>query len=263
MRIHLLSDLHFEHGYMIDYTPPVCDLVILSGDVCPGVRGVIWAQDTFDVPVIYVPGNHEFYGRRKLLSHVREMKEKASGSNVHVLYNDAVEIDGVRFLGATMWTDFDLFNDPVSIMVAQEKLNDFSFERKSASIMYGKHIDLKGHDIGKPFSAMNSRTEHFVTREFLKTKLEEPFDGKTVVVTHHAPSIMSIIERYRDNKVTPAYASSMESFMFMGVDLWTHGHTHNNSDYMVGDTRVVCNPRGYHNPNKLNADFDPTLVIDL
>ena len=256
MRIHLLSDLHFEHGNMPGYVVPECDLVILSGDICPGVRGVMWAQDTFDVPVVYVPGNHEFYGKRKLVSHVRDMKEKAEGSNVHVLYNDTVEIDGVRFLGATMWTNFDLFNDPLSIMIAQEKLNDFSFERKTASIMHGPGI-------GKPFTAMMARTEHFVTQSFLRAELEKPFDGKTVVVTHHAPSIQSILDKFKMNKSTPAYASSMEEFMFMGVDLWTHGHVHNNSDYMIGDTRVVCNPRGYHNPNMLNKDFDPTLVLDL
>ena len=254
MRIHLLSDLHFEHGEMPDYTPPACDLVILSGDVCPGVRGVIWAQETFTTPVVYVPGNHEFYGKRKLFSHVRDMKEKAEGSNVHVLYNDRVDIDGVRFLGATMWTDFDLFNNPVSQMIAQEKVNDYSFEMRTATIL---------RDRGKPFTAMHARTEHFVTRNFLRDELEKPFDGKTVVVTHHAPSLQSVEERWLDDACTPAYASSMENYMFMGVDLWTHGHTHNNSDYQIGDTRVLCNPRGYHNASKLNEHFNPGLVIDL
>lgn len=254
MRIHLLSDLHFEHGNMPGYTAPECDVVILSGDVCPGVRGVMWAQETFEVPVIYVPGNHEFYGKRRVMKHVGDMKKKAEGSNVHVLYNDAVEIEGVRFLGATMWSDFDLFKNPISIMIAQEKMNDFSFDRRDASIMV---------DVGKPFTAMHSRTEHFVTREFLRAELEKTFEGKTVVVTHHAPSIQSVAEKYKHDALTPAYASSMENFMLMGVDLWTHGHLHDNSDYMIGDTRVVCNPRGYHNPNMLNGDFDPTLVISL
>ena len=254
MRIHLLSDLHFEHGEMPDYTPPACDLVILSGDVCPGVRGVIWAQETFTTPVVYVPGNHEFYGKRKLFSHVRDMKEKAEGSNVHVLYNERVDIDGVRFMGATMWSDFDLFNNPVSQMIAQEKLNDYSFEMRTASIL---------RDRGKPFTAMHARTEHFVTRNFLLAELEKPFEGKTAVVTHHAPSIKSILPRYVDNPTTPAYCSSMENFMAMGVDLWTHGHVHNNSDYMIGETRVVCNPRGYHGKDMLNDEFMPDLVFDL
>src|SRR5665213_3174302 len=126
MKIHLLDDVHLEFG-RFKHTPPKCDVVILSGDIGVGLMGIEWAQETFDVPVIYVAGNHEFYGKkRRFLSHQEKLRKKAAGSNVHVLQNEAVVIDGVRFLGTTLWTDFNLYgNQPLGIMTAQQTMSDF------------------------------------------------------------------------------------------------------------------------------------------
>ncbi len=247
--IHALSDLHCEFG-KFKHSPPECDVVILSGDTHPGVAGIMWAQDTFpDHPVIYIPGNHEWYGKRVFLRHIEKMREKAKGSNVHFLYNDTVEIDGVRFLGTTLWTDFNLYgNAPMHTVMAQMQMNDF------------KQILRR---IGTPFTASDSALEHEVAKQFLSEEFAKPFDGKTVVVGHHAPSELSVGENFRGDNLTPAYASRLENFILdHNPVLWTHGHIHSSSDYMIGDTRVLCNPRGYVGEH-LNPDFDPNLVIEI
>jgi Icc-related predicted phosphoesterase len=249
VKIHVISDIHLEFG-KFKHTPPECDAVILSGDIHPGVLGVMWALDTFGTtPVIYVPGNHEFYAKRRLEHHVGKMKTKAEGSNVHVLQNDAVVIDGVRFLGTTLWTDFNLYgNAPLATLQAQNKMNDYKQVLK---------------DVGKPFSAHLSTVEHMVGLYFLREQLEMEFDGPNVVVTHHAPSEQSVPAQYANHPLNPAYASRLENFVSAYAPvLWTHGHIHSSSDYQIGDTRVICNPRGYVG-HELNPTFDPNLVIEI
>jgi Icc-related predicted phosphoesterase len=101
---------------------------------------------------------------------------------------------------------------------------------------------------------------------FLQSKISEPFGGKTVVVTHHAPSIKSIPEEYLQDPISAAYASNLEHIMLPNVNLWIHGHVHNSCDYMVDGVRVVCNPRGYQHPQQSkpeNDRFDTHLVLEL
>lgn len=257
-RIHVLSDLHLERAKFKDYTPPECDVVLLSGDIHAGVAGVMWALETFRVPVVYPPGNHEFWGR-VLLKHVAEMKAKAEGSHVHVLYNDTVVIDGVRFIGSTLWTDFNLFNNPMSVTLADLGIKDFGKEDEYSPVR--KPNILKSPRVR--FTATDSHMEHMVARQFLTEQLATPYEGKTVVATHHAPSILSIAPMWRNDPLSPAFASRLEDLMLdYAPALWTHGHVHESFDYMMGETRVVCNPRGYldHFPNR---EFDPALVITI
>jgi predicted phosphodiesterase len=257
VRALIFSDLHLEFGGLtkamvaeMQATNP--DVVIAAGDMATGVVGVIWLARHFPgIPAIYPPGNHEFYGKRRYRRHIEKMKAKAAelGGSVHVMDNDEVVIDGVRFLGATMWTDFDLYGTwPLSIRAAQADMNDYNHIQSSQQVM------LKAED---------TRLYHLESRYFLNEALRRPFAGKTVVVTHHAPSEMSSHPRYRGSPLNPAYASRLEPLMLEWEPaLWVHGHMHDSSDYEIGATRVIANPRGYVG-HELNPGFNPTLIVDL
>ena len=256
MKIRVLSDLHLEFS---NWSPPPCDedVVILAGDIAEGRSGIAWARKYFhDKPVLYIPGNHEYYGRD-----IDELREslRASGRthDVHVLDGDEVMIDGVRFLGTTLWTDFELYGrDPKSVEAAmgccQERMADFQIIRRW----------------GSSLRPTDTREIHQAQREWLRralmgcTPLGEDFSGATVVVTHHAPSPRSIAPRFAGDPLNPAFASDVTDLMKPGVQLWVHGHMHNSSDYIERGTRVICNPRGYV-PHGLNPDFDPALIIEV
>jgi Icc-related predicted phosphoesterase len=252
MRVHLMSDLHLEFGKMPrSYTPPQCDVVVLAGDIATGVAGVMWAAETFEVPVIYVPGNHEYYGKRVYTKHLEKMKAKAAGTNVCVLNNGEAQIGGVTFLGATLWTDFDLYGTPwLNLRQAQDEMNDY------VAIHTAQQT---------PLTAEDTRSFHLESRYFLSERLRalQANGQKAVVVSHHAPSELSTLPRYKGHPLTPAYASRLEPMIGeLAPALWVHGHMHASADYTIYDTRIVCNPRGYHG-YELNADFDPALVLEI
>jgi len=247
MKIHILNDLHIEFK---DFTPPVtdADVVVLAGDIGVGMEGLRWAEDRFfGRTVIYVPGNHEFYHHDIALG--EQLKEAASRF-VHVLNNDSVVIDGVRFLGCVLWTDFALFVEVdkfASIQLAPIRMPDFSIV----------------HNSDRLFTPRDAIQLHTTSRDWLKTMLAEPFAGKTVVVTHHAPSSMSVHSRYGRDLLSPAFASNLEYLLgSKRVVLWVHGHMHDAFDYEIEGTRVVCNPRGYA-PNDLTPDFKPACVVRI
>lgn len=249
MKIQILSDLHLEFETMVPEKPQV-DFVILAGDIHMKHHGVSWAKKHFSCPVVYVAGNHEHYGN-SLGRTPRKMKEAAEGSNVHVLHNESLILDGVRILGATLWTDYRLTgNQPLAQFDAMQIITDF------------KSIRTRSFQKIRPWDVLE---EHMAARRFLEDTLATPFTGKTVVVTHHAPSIRSIHERYRGDKghLSASYASDMERFLGdASAALWVHGHTHDSFDYDAYGTRVVCNPRGYA-PKDLNPEFDSGLVIEI
>lgn len=255
MRVHVLSDLHLEFGDMPRaYKPPECDLVVLAGDIATGVVGVMWADNVFQgVPVFYVPGNHEFYGKRLYHRHMEKMLAKAEDTRVAVMQNRELigEIAGerIRILGATMWTDFGLYGtEHLSEMAAQREMNDYKAIRMDHSNM---------------LRAEHTRRFHLESRFWLNEKLREPFDGKTIVITHHAPSEQSVHPRYRGDALTPAYASRLENLICNHEPaLWCHGHLHDSVDYQLCNTRVICNPRGYLG-HELNKGFDPGLVVEI
>ena len=247
MKIHLLSDLHLEFK---DFAPPPtdADVVVLAGDVHIKGRGVEWAKKTFDKPVVMVMGNHDYWSG-SLAHTLKKSEEAAAGSHVHLLHNRAVVIDGVRFLGATLWTDFQLMgNAPLAMWDAQTRMNDF---RKIRNASFGR---LKPAEI---------LSEHVKSRAFLTDQLYADFDGPTVVVTHHPPTGQAIPQRYRDSgdNLNACYASNLDH-LIGDVPLWLHGHIHDSHCLQLGDTRVVCNPRGY-DPLELNPDFDPGLVLEV
>lgn len=247
MKLHILSDLHTEFA---DFVPPEtdADVVILAGDIGVGLCGIKWAAEYFpSAPVIYVPGNHEYYGHDITLI---EGLVAQSAANIQVLNDDKAVIDGIRFLGSTLWTDFQLFgegNARVSCQHATQWLTDF------------KVIKYRGC----AFTPEDSVELHEASRAWLDRELGTPFDGPTVVVTHHLPASMSVARRYTNDALSPAFASRLENLIEKyHPELWIHGHTHVPCDYELVDTRIVCNPRGYPQEN-LDSAFDPGLVVEL
>ena len=248
MRLHILSDLHLEFE---PFTPPAveADAVILAGDVSTGRNGLKWALKNFaDRPVLYVLGNHEFYGQ-KLQKLIAELKGMAQGTNVHLLENESCTIGDVTFLGATLWTDFALNGNPVvSEVVAQTGMNDYRRIRTLPNYRRLRPCD--------------TRQLHAQSRKWLEDELLGHKGGKVVVVTHHAPSPESIPTAFNGDAFNPAFASDMRRFITeTGAKLWVHGHLHSPADYIVGDTRVLANPRGY--PTESRQGFDPGLVVEV
>ena len=248
MKIQYLSDLHLEFA---DYAPlsADADVVVLAGDIDLKGRGVAWALRHFKQPVVYVPGNHEFY-KGSLGKTVEKMRVAAQGTNVHVLNDEELIIDNVRFLAATLWTDYRLTgNEPLAQWDAQQTMSDF------------KQIRDEQYRKIRP-TTLSAR--HLKSRQFIQAALDRPFNGRTVVVTHHAPCELSIAEEYLDSggHLNASYASRLEGLMGPGVAAWIHGHTHNSLDYELHGTRVLCNPRGYA-PSDLNPEFNPRAVLEL
>lgn len=247
MKLHILNDLHVE---LEDFDSPAtdADVVVLAGDIGVGMEGLIWVEASFpDRPVIYVPGNHEFYHHDITL--IDELKTHAP-VHIHVLNDDQVIIDRVRFLGSILWTDFALFGEAgkfFAMQAARQRMTDFAIIQHN----------------GRRFTPEDAVRLHTASRDWLEAKLAEPFAGKTVVVTHHAPSSRSVHPRYASDPLTPAFASNHENLMHKDrVTLWIHGHMHESYDYEIDGTRVVCNPRGYA-PKALNPDFRPGFVVEV
>jgi predicted phosphodiesterase len=253
MKLNILSDLHLGLWAM-PHPANDADVVVLAGDIARPREAVAWALG-FGRPVVYVPGNHEFYGG-SIDGTARELRELCSGTRVHLLDDDELILDGVRFLGSTLWTNFDLFADPAARAAAIEQsrrlLRDFSRIRRSEA----------GEALFTPEDSVTLFREHF---RWLAGRLEAPHDGPTVVVTHHAPSPRSIHPRFADSLLNACFISDLNELL--GADkacLWIHGHTHDSFDYDAAGTRVVCNPRGYAKGGvNENALFDPDLVIEI
>jgi Icc-related predicted phosphoesterase len=247
MKLHVLSDLHTEFA---DYSPPEtdADVVILSGDIGVGLGGIEWAARRFPkVPVIYVPGNHEFYGHDIGLT---GQLKAAAPVDIHILNNDTLELEGIRFLGCTLWTDFNLHGEAEAWFArrrAKRLIEDF------ASIQNG----------GRRFTPEYSVELHEASKAWLVGELKSEFNGPTVVVTHHLPASTSVAKRYANDSLNPAFASSLEDVIEKyRPELWIHGHTHVPCDYELFDTRIICNPGGYPGENR-RSNFREDLVVSV
>ena len=259
MRLLILSDLHHElwrnNAPRIDPSVSQPDVVVLAGDINTGVNAIDWAARTFSgIPVLYVYGNHEAYGRN--LENTQEDIAAAAklAENIHFLNCDEYRIGDIRFLGATLWTDFRLFDDgdrQAAMRNAEAVMVDYKRIRLAS----------KGY---RKLRAADTAQFHAMHRSWLTLKLAEPFSGKTVVITHMAPSMRSVSEQYASDPVSAAYASRLEDLANQ-ADVWIHGHMHDSFDYQIGKCRVICNPCGYmtRGGGIENARFDPNLTIDL
>ncbi|TPG73721.1 metallophosphoesterase family protein [Pseudomonas mandelii] len=242
MKLQIYSDLHNE--FALFKAPAVAaDLVILAGDIHTKARGVIWAGETFSCPVIYVCGNHEFYGGH--IDHTLHKMKEAALPHVHVLENETFIWNQTRFLCATAWTDFSATGNVVAAaQTASEWMNDFRVILADDSFRKLRPCDLV--------------SRNHATHVWLAHELDKPFDGKTVVVTHHSP-VPEVAGEKHDGHLSAAYTNRWHTLLEK-ADLWIFGHTHSAIDITLGRCRVVSNPRGY--PGE-RTGFDPGFVIDL
>ncbi|RZO09434.1 serine/threonine protein phosphatase [Pseudomonas moorei] len=242
MKVKIFSDLHMEFAPFQPVSAEA-DVVILAGDIHVKGRGVEWANKTFACPVLYVCGNHEFYKGHLQLTLIK-MKDSAL-PHVHVLNNENWVFDQIRFLCATAWTDFSLTND---VKAAQREawgcMNDF------IAIRTGENFRrLRPEDV-----AAESRA----TYGWLAQELAKPFQGKTVVITHHAPTPSSLSER-GSGHLEAAYANDW-SDLVKKADVWVYGHTHAAADFIENGCRLISNPRGY--PGE-HTGFKDDLVVEI
>ena len=253
MKLNILSDLHLGFGAM-ERPLNDADVVVLAGDISRPREAVAFAL-RFDKPVLYVPGNHAFYGG-SLDGVAAQLRELCEGTHVHLLDEAALVIDGVRFLGATLWSDFELFDEAgrraASRTEAVRLVRDFSRIR----VREGE---------GEVFTPECSAALFRRHTAWLEARLAERHDGPTVVITHHAPSTRSIHPRFADSLLNACFVSDAERVVRgSGAVLWIHGHTHDSFDYRLERTRVVCNARGYARGGVAeNALFDPDFVIEV
>lgn len=248
MRIQVISDLHQEFGFM-DIAFEGADLVILAGDINLGTKGIEWIKSTIkDVPVIYVLGNHEYY-KGSYPKTLNAIRSRASDSNVHVLEDKAVVIGDITFHGATLWTDFALLGDSrLNGSICQGKMSDYKMIRRDPSYSKLRSID--------------TYVMHQASLRWLRASLESSSTKKNIVVTHHAPSIKSIPEEFKDDVLSSAYASNLEPLISeYQPHYWIHGHIHHPIKYHVGDTIVLCNPHGYM--DEPYNGFDKNLIIEI
>ncbi len=250
-RFRVFSDLHLEFR---DWTPPSApaEAILLAGDIALGTHGIEWARRHFPgTPIVYVAGNHEFFGA-ELPETLAASRAAAKRLGVHFLEGDECVIEGTRFLGATLWTDYALYGSEEAqldraMADAEEELNDFRMIKWSA---------------GEPLTAELVREMHCSRVQWLADRLALTFAGPTVVITHHLPHRLSIHPKFEGIRYNPAFASDLDHLVRPPVSLWIHGHTHASLDYVVNGTRVVCNPRGYL-PHEPNPSFNPLGTVEL
>jgi predicted phosphodiesterase len=232
MRIGILSDLYVDELGALPAPQQEPDVLILAGNIGQGMHGLEWAATTYRCPIIYVCGNYS-YRDRDIDGLDAEMKERAWGTHVHVLQDESLVLRGVRFIGCTLWSDFDLFGDAQTAMRIAE----------DGSLDYYRIRDR----IGRPIRPADTLARHRRDVRFLEAAVSESFDdGHTIVITHHAPSFKSIPPRFRDDRLMACYASNLDKLVKQAdAMLWVHGGDHDAADYMLGGTRVVANPRGF------------------
>ena len=258
MKILVLSDLHLEFLPLVpDET--AADVVVMAGDIDLGIDGLSWGRRSFPgKELVYVAGNHEFYGHdwERLND---QLREQARRHEVHFLEDGAAEIAGVRFLGTSLWTDFDLFGADrraEAMHTARDYMTDYARITVSSQ--------AKGRSALTPDMV---RARHLASRAWLEQRLAEAAGKKTVVVTHFLPGMRSVAERFRDDLTSAAFASDLDALMGKAA-LWIHGHTHDSFDYVHNGTRVVCNPRGYcefagNSIECENRQFDPDKTVTI
>ena len=249
MKIQIMSDLHNEFGFSnIGRTD--ANIIIMAGDIDIKNKSIKWILNVFpDVPVIYVAGNHEYY-HSEVDQVDAELKKLCEGTNIHYLQRESVIIDGIKFIGGTLWTDFLLGGEGLKhyyMRYALRAMNDFKI------VHYGEKI----------FSPPDSVKIFKKTKQYFEQELkDDSFKGKKVIVTHHGPFAQAIGENFQHSPLNPAFASDMTKFMEdYTPDVWVYGHTHGTfKDMDYYKTRVISNPKGY--PHVTSA-FLPDFTINL
>lgn len=289
MKIAICSDVHLEFGTIELKNPGGVDVLILSGDIC--VARDLMEQDPYGIVdfgkssryhkffsecaaefphVIYVAGNHEHYhGDFKYT--ITDLKKRLGYlENLHILDKEVFELNDTVFVGGTLWTDMNK-EDPMTLHAISRMMNDFRcVDNSNREVNYKTFDDNEKPD--KPtfrtrparFCPEDAVEDHKKMLGYIKIVYDDmPPWKQMVVVGHHTPSHTSCHPRYKDDQLmNGGYHSDLSEFIMdrPGIKLWTHGHTHELFDYMVGDTRVVCNPRGYIGHEELADNFSLKVV---
>ncbi len=261
MKIHICSDIHCEFRWY--FIPEMEDekniVVILAGDI-----GIAKTPSTYvDLikntcerfkHVFMVLGNHEHYNGKFPTTFDKVLTNTLDFENFDLLEKETVVLDGVAFIGATLWTDMDK-NNPLTMYKSGQSMNDYSCIRNGPS-----------HEPWlRKLKPLDTMADHMRAKEFIFEEIEKhkTDDNKVVVITHHLPCFQSIPPRLKADDLNGAYASELTNeIMDLKPEMWIHGHVHSSSDYMIDDTRIICNPRGYWKDG-LNPNFDDTLIVDV
>lgn len=252
MKVRIYSDLHLEFGLndaLFKHRGEE-QLVVLAGDIAVGSNGVCWAAETFPhVPVVYVLGNHEYYHQdfEKL---VDQCREKARGTHVHILEQNSLDIDGIRVLGCTLWTDYALFGvdkRECALQWASESMADFLYIRRGNRARF------------TPLDALSRFDD---SAKWLEDQIQAA-DRPLLVVTHHAPSAATISPIYDGEISNASFHSNADHLLRQPVRLWVHGHTHHNADLHKNGVRLVTNQWGYPNESVPTFRRDGLFTIDL
>ncbi len=242
MRINYFSDVHLEFGPQISPDNDA-DIIVAAGDIGIFKQGLKWLKK-INKPVIYVAGNHEFYGYEYNQT-LKMLREECKGTSIHFLENDTFIYKNIRFLGCSLWADLYLEGDEKANALGKT-LNDF---RK---ITYQDEA----------FNQRIFSTLHHSSKHWLETELAKNFDGQTIVVTHHAPTEWSWDDsKNRLKKI--AYCTDLKYlFHEYEIEAWFHGHIHSPGDYRVAGARILSNPRGYVG-RKVVDNFDHNKIVEI
>lgn len=269
MKIALVSDLHLDFSGPL--TLPGGEVLIIAGDACEAkslnretqndrfpifhseaCRHFFNVEVTKYQKVFYVLGNHEHYRGR--FDKTLDMMRSLMPSNVTILENECVEYNNVMFMGATLWTDCNK-GDPLTIHELKMYMNDYS-------VISNHYNDKNQYYKLQPEVTIN---EHKKTLGYFKTTLSNNPDKKFVIITHHAPSTLSINQKFKDDyRMNGGYASDLSNLILdhTNIKVWVHGHMHDPVNYELGNTKVYANPRGYI-PYEANNGFDPTFTFEV
>lgn len=254
MKVALASDIHLEFGAIELENTESADVLILAGDICQAVDvnndtimgrrcQTFFEQVSARFPrVIYVMGNHEHYQGDYARSRTRLqlMLDSHGCHNVHLLEKDTVIIDDITFIGGTLWTDFNR-EDSLCMWNASQSMNDYRVCRNS-------NRGISGGGYASRLQPEDALADHRAMLDYIRIVTEGQLDRKFVVVGHHAPSSQSVAACYKEDLLMNGnFYTDLSEFILdrPQIRLWVHGHMHNRSDYQIGSTRVVCNPRGY------------------
>jgi predicted phosphodiesterase len=269
MKIALASDLHLEFGDLDIVNTDNAQVLILSGDICVAadldmrdrrqteMGFARYRSERFhdffercaaNFPhVIYVMGNHEYY-HSDFATTLGDMRRKlAHLSNLYIMERDVKVINDVTFIGGTLWTDMNN-QDSLTLYHMRTMMNDFRVITNSTSPVNFRTEEGEFRTRVGKFSPEDAVSEHVKMKQYIQSVVQGNHDTKYVVVGHHSPSRRSTHEMYaNDTVMNGGYSSDLDEFIedHPQIRLWTHGHTHHPFDYQIGQTRVVCNPRGY------------------
>ena len=262
MKIAVCSDIHLEFGPIELNNTNNANVLILSGDICVAkdlshsdskkgdISRKFFRMCALRFPhVLYVMGNHEHYHGDFATSGKIIKEELAQYANVHLLDQETKVIDDITFIGGTLWTDMNK-EDGITLMHMKNMMNDFCCVKNSSRKRHYRDTLGNPHSQASNFTPDDAVEDHKKMLEYIKIMVEGKHDQKIVVVGHHAPSKASTHPRYVNETImNGGYSSDLSEFILdhPQIKLWTHGHTHENFDYLIGSTRIVCNPRGYIN----------------